>query len=342
MSVSAAYSDPNSLVPVLPSERADSAAASREKSQHLSMFAEGDDSPSFWDLVDVINPLQHIPVVNKIYQELTGDKIGVGARLAGSTLFGGPIGLIASAINCAIEEKTGKDAGGHLMAMFRDDSTASSTLAEAKPAAVAPQQVAAATIPASAAAGAPTIALPDVPAKANATGPMMFTSDGTLVNQPGPIPAAPTQASLTQASLTQAPPTQAAPPIQPVAVGKAMPLGGGQNRFMPLPQRTTISSTNAPPPISVPVSNSGIRSNVPITGRDPVANAPSAMAVQKAMAAQGLGTVQHPMLPPAAPTAAGPAAANADWYSSMGRALDKYERANNLAAKPAPTQNTLQ
>lgn len=331
MSVSAvaatpSYSDPNSLVPVLPSERADTAAAAREKSQHLSMFAEGDDSPSFWDLVDVINPLQHIPVVNKIYQDLTGDKIGVGARLAGSTLFGGPIGLVASAINCAIEAETGKDAGGHLMALFRDDSTdqpgdqPGNAVAEEKPAELPPQQVVATTP-----AAVPAITLPDVPARAAHGGPMMFSSDGTLAN-----PAV--------AGMQNAPVTQPVAVTQ-LAAGKAMPLGAAQGRFMPTPQRNfAINPTNAPPPIGVPVSNSGIRSNVPITGRDPVANAPNAMAVQKAMAAQGLGGAEHPMLPPAGKSAG----ATADWFSAMGQALEKYERANNLAAKPTPSQTSLQ
>lgn len=324
MSVSAAaptptYIDPERLVPFMPSDRADTAAAARDREQHLSMFAEGDDSPSFWDVLDVINPLQHIPVVNKIYQELTGDKIGVGARVVGGALFGGPLGLIASAIDCAIEEETGKDAGGHLLALFDDDAGVPPTaLAEAKPdtAKTAEPAPAPAAVPA-----APTIALPDVPAKPASAGALMFTSDGTLAT-----PAA---------------------AIDPAPASRPLPLANAPARFMPVPQRGTAPTmANAPPPISVPVSNSGIRSNVPITGRDPVANAPNAMAVQKAMAAQGLGGVEHPMLPPAAmasPQAAAPqAGATADWFSAMGKALDKYERANSLAARPAPTQVTVQ
>ena len=97
MSVSAVassgYSDPNAFVPVFASENSTTAAEQKQKQQqaNLTVFAEGNDNPSFWDLLDVINPLQHIPIVNEIYQELTGDKIGVAARLAGGTLFGGPV-----------------------------------------------------------------------------------------------------------------------------------------------------------------------------------------------------------------------------------------------------------
>lgn len=51
---------------------------------------------SFWDtledVVDVINPLQHIPVVSSLYRAATGDAISSVANVVGSTLFGGPIG----------------------------------------------------------------------------------------------------------------------------------------------------------------------------------------------------------------------------------------------------------
>lgn len=69
---------------------------------------------SFADLLDVINPLQHIPVVSSIYRAFTGDTISTGARIAGDTLFGGPIGLIASIANSVIEQESGKDIGTNI------------------------------------------------------------------------------------------------------------------------------------------------------------------------------------------------------------------------------------
>lgn len=63
---------------------------------------------SFGDLVDTLNPLQHIPVVSEIYRGLTGDDISPAARVAGGGLYGGPIGLFASIIGLAI---TGTDEG---------------------------------------------------------------------------------------------------------------------------------------------------------------------------------------------------------------------------------------
>ncbi len=78
------------------------------------------EGPSFSDFIDVINPLQHIPLVSAIYQGLTGDKISNGAKVAGSVLYGGPLGFVTSTINSIIEHESGKDINGHLTAMLFD------------------------------------------------------------------------------------------------------------------------------------------------------------------------------------------------------------------------------
>ena len=74
----------------------------------------GDDGFTFLDFLDIINPLQHIPVVSTIYRDLTGDTLDYGSRVAGGTLFGGPIGALASVVNVIFEETTGKDVGAPL------------------------------------------------------------------------------------------------------------------------------------------------------------------------------------------------------------------------------------
>lgn len=72
---------------------------------------------SFWDnLLDVVNPLQHLPVVGTIYRAVTGDKIGDLEKVAGDTLYGGPIGLVSSLADVAFEKITGKDFGDTVMA----------------------------------------------------------------------------------------------------------------------------------------------------------------------------------------------------------------------------------
>jgi hypothetical protein len=71
--------------------------------------AADEEGMSFWDALDVVNPLQHIPIVNKIYQAVTGDTIKTPAKLAGSALFFGPIGLAVAAADTVVEKETGKD-----------------------------------------------------------------------------------------------------------------------------------------------------------------------------------------------------------------------------------------
>lgn len=84
----------------------------------------GEDGFGFDDFLDIINPLQHIPGISSLYREITGDELSPGARMIGGTIFGGGIGLAASFINSAIEDATGHDIGGHMLALFSDDDEA--------------------------------------------------------------------------------------------------------------------------------------------------------------------------------------------------------------------------
>jgi hypothetical protein len=77
-------------------------SASAGRSEPLEPF--GKDGLTFGDLVDVINPLQHIPVVGALYRKLTGDTIDPAIKVAGGALFGGPIGAAASLVAVAIGE----------------------------------------------------------------------------------------------------------------------------------------------------------------------------------------------------------------------------------------------
>ncbi|MEC7538792.1 MAG: hypothetical protein VYB59_16055, partial [Pseudomonadota bacterium] len=65
-------------------------------------FADG--GPGLADLIDMINPLQHIPVVSSIYRAITGDEISPAARLAGGALFGGPIGFAGAYVSGVVED----------------------------------------------------------------------------------------------------------------------------------------------------------------------------------------------------------------------------------------------
>lgn len=103
---------PQSLsTPVASPKAAEQAAKSAVSGTKTADKASGSEEFSFWDLVDIVNPLQHIPVVSTIYRELTGDKINNFARVAGGTLFGGFAGAIIGGINAVAVNETGSDVG---------------------------------------------------------------------------------------------------------------------------------------------------------------------------------------------------------------------------------------
>jgi hypothetical protein len=110
--------DVHGINDLAPRARASDATASGEKTGK-PLF--GEDGFTFSDFLDIINPLQHIPIVNTIYRAVTGDKIDPGSRLAGGGLFGGPIGLVASLVSGMVEESTGKDPGEHALAALGID-----------------------------------------------------------------------------------------------------------------------------------------------------------------------------------------------------------------------------
>ena len=78
----------------------------------------GADGHTFGDVLDLINPLQHIPVVSTIYRAITGDELSPAARIAGGPLFGGPIGLAVAVANTAVQAFSGQDIGGNVFAAF--------------------------------------------------------------------------------------------------------------------------------------------------------------------------------------------------------------------------------
>ena len=86
---------------------------------------------SFSDVLDLINPLQHLPVISTLYRDLAGDEIGAGARVLGGALFGGIPGVVSSLINVVIEDETGKDFGEHVLALFDDPAGEASNTAYA-------------------------------------------------------------------------------------------------------------------------------------------------------------------------------------------------------------------
>lgn len=106
---------------------ADPSASDQQKktadSQRSSLWQNGDFS--FADLLDIINPLQHIPIVATIYRHMSGDTLGMAPRVIGGALWGRLGGLVAGVANAVVEWFTGKDIGDHIFALFFGESKSS-------------------------------------------------------------------------------------------------------------------------------------------------------------------------------------------------------------------------
>lgn len=94
----------------------------------------GPEGFGFGDLIDVINPLQHIPFVSTLYRAVTGDTISPAARTLGGSLYGGPAGLVASVANLFVEGETGQDIGASVVAAIAPGEDTGRNAAETDPA----------------------------------------------------------------------------------------------------------------------------------------------------------------------------------------------------------------
>ncbi len=79
------------------------------------------ESFGFGDVIDIVNPLQHIPLVGSLYRAVTGDEIKPSGRVLGGALFGGFAGAAMGMVNIIAEEETGRDVPGNLVAMLEDE-----------------------------------------------------------------------------------------------------------------------------------------------------------------------------------------------------------------------------
>jgi|WetSurMetagenome_2_1015567.scaffolds.fasta_scaffold318878_1 hypothetical protein len=102
-------------------ELASLAVTAHPAAKPVLQAAQDESGFGFADLLDLVNPLQHIPVVSTLYRHLTGDKIGTAAKLAGDTLYGGPVGFLCSLGDTLFEGLTGKDVGDTVYAFLAGD-----------------------------------------------------------------------------------------------------------------------------------------------------------------------------------------------------------------------------
>lgn len=80
------------------------------------------DEFGFDDVIDMINPLHHIPLIGSVYREVTGDEIKPVGRIIGGGVFGGAIGIGSGLVSTIIEEETGQDIAGNAMRIVRPDN----------------------------------------------------------------------------------------------------------------------------------------------------------------------------------------------------------------------------
>ena len=85
------------------------------------------DDFNFDALIDTINPLQHIPVVSTIYREITGDKMGAPADIAGGALYGGVFGFFSALGNEFLRAVTGHDVGETILSLLQGNDKAAGT-----------------------------------------------------------------------------------------------------------------------------------------------------------------------------------------------------------------------
>lgn len=131
------------------------------------------------NMIDVINPLQHIPVVSSVYRKLTGDQIGGAARIAGGALYGGPLGGAMAVADVAMAQEKGGYVGDTMLAGLMGGGAAVASAVASSPAQSMPVMTAQAAADIAPAAG-------DTVTLAAASDQSHFTSSSSLSASPTP------------------------------------------------------------------------------------------------------------------------------------------------------------
>lgn len=84
-------------------------AATRAQAEILPRLGADEHVPvpgtlRFDEVLQALNPLHHVPVVGSIYRAATGESLNPALRVLGAAAFGGPIGMLSTAVFAAIEQ----------------------------------------------------------------------------------------------------------------------------------------------------------------------------------------------------------------------------------------------
>jgi hypothetical protein len=102
---------------------------------------------TFDDVLDLVNPLQHLPVISTIYRAITGDKIKPAMQIMGDLGYGGPTGFVLSCFQVLFNQISGDDIGGHILSFLDGKDSPKVAAAPASGAEPAPQLASAAEAP---------------------------------------------------------------------------------------------------------------------------------------------------------------------------------------------------
>jgi hypothetical protein len=311
----------------------------------------GDDGLTFDDVIDVVNPLQHIPVVSTVYRWLTGDTISPAAELAGGALYGGVVGFAASAGMIAVDGLTGGATDQQFMVSllgpspFADDTenmaAAPAPASEATTAAIDPAAVPTpandAGMPTSRGAGLATAALADAAGASSEPAPGLQEIPADLVDILSKLPNA--------AHDQGAPGSTPAAAMPPPTSGQPQIIGAGSvSDSLPvvMPQTAVANSriTEAP---AVAAASGTAPLNQPTRTLKPLpAPLPAGFSIRNPapIDTSGLGRSIPASLTPAGtqPVATGPVDP-ANVPAAMTRALDSYRKMmqeRNREAVPVP------
>jgi len=258
-----------------------------------------DGSFSFHDVLDTLNPLQHLPLISTLYRWVTGDEPGNVASIVGDTLYGGPIGLGVGLLTAAFKAETGKEPGEMVAAALtgEDDGQILSGTATAQ-AGAATGTAAAASAPAPAATAAATLpaATPDATATA---------ASATAVQAPVQVPVTAAAQPLVASAAAPHPflPLFRSPPPVATATASSSATGPSDQAFLAQSAAYRRSIYGQPHAAPIPLQLTGAQQSFAVPPRPP--------------AALPVPTSSTATLPPNVPV---------DIPQRMMEALDKYAR----------------
>ncbi|MBM3522651.1 MAG: hypothetical protein FJX57_06815 [Alphaproteobacteria bacterium] len=189
--------------PIVPSQRPAPAPATALDDGRRIPGGRSDESSEiplkFSDLIALINPLQHLPIIGPLYRKLTGDEPHPAVKAVGGLIFGGPSGLMGAVLGHVLEQTTGKSMIDIVADVFSGSAS--------KPAMAAAAEVA---------IGPPRMLVPVTAAAITET-----ASRASASLAPSPEASAPTLAAPTPAAPTPAVPPPPPTPAQTSAVWTA-------------------------------------------------------------------------------------------------------------------------